>query len=60
MDALRGNNLRDGINGEVNTFKQHGAEGIEQLQKHRNKVKAGKFNYLDVTPKKGNKKKNCK
>ena len=58
VDALRGNNLRDGINREVNAFKQHGAEGIEHLQKGR-KVKR-QYKYIDVTPKKGNKKKNCK
>ena len=29
VDALRGNNLRDGINREVNAFKQHCAEGME-------------------------------
>ena len=55
VDALRGNNLRDGINREVNAFKQLGAEGIEYLQKN---VKY-KFNYIDVTQKKVNKKKNC-
>ena len=57
VDALRGNNLRDGINREVNAFKQRGAKGIEHLQKGR-KVKR-QFNYIDVTPKKVNKKKNC-
>ena len=57
VDALRGNNLRDGINREVNAFKQHGAKGIEHLQKGR-KVKR-KFNYIDVTPKKVNKQKKC-
>ena len=56
VDALRGNNLRDGINREVNAFKQRGAKGIEHLQKGR-KVKH-QFDYIDVTPKKVNKKKN--
>ena len=41
-------------------FKKRGAESIEHLQKGRNKVKTRKFNYIDVTPKKINKKKNCK
>ena len=58
VDALRGNNLRDGLNRELNAFKQHGTKGIEHLQKGR-KVKC-KFNYIDVTLKKVNKKKNCK
>ena len=32
-DVLRGNNLSEGLNREVNTFKERGAVGIEQLQK---------------------------
>ena len=60
VDALRGNNLRDGINREVNAFKQRGAKGIEHLQKGRNKVKTHEYNYIDVTPKKRIKKKKCK
>ena len=31
-DALRGINLRDGINRELNTFRQRGAQGIEHLK----------------------------
>ena len=31
VDALRGNNLRDGINREVNTLKERGVERIEHL-----------------------------
>ena len=57
MDALRGNNLRDGINREVNTFKERGVEGIEHLQKGRNKLQTRKYNYIDVTPKNKIKKK---
>ena len=60
MDALRGNNLRDGINREVNTFEQCREAGIEHLQKGRNKVKTHEYNYIDVTLKKQIKKKNCK
>ena len=65
VDALRGNYLRDGINREVNTFKERGAEGIEHLKKGRNKLKdsklkTGKYNYIDLTLKKKIKKKNCK
>ena len=52
VDALRGNNLRDGINREVNTFKERGAEGIEHLRKGRNKLQTRKYNGIDVTPKK--------
>ena len=58
VDALRGNNLRDGINREVNRFKERGAEGIYNLRKGRNVTH--KYSYIDVTPKKKIKKKNCK
>ena len=37
VNALRGNNLRDGINREVNTLKERGAEGIEHLRKGSDK-----------------------
>ena len=61
-DALRGNNLSVGLNREVNSFKERGAEGLEQLQQSRRKKELEKsvkvkFNYTGVTPKKGNKKK---
>ena len=68
-DVLRGNSLSEGFNREVNTFKEKGAEGIEQLRKSRknqstkpikkiNKVESGKFVFVDKAQKK--KKKNCK
>ena len=46
--------------GKLIHLKKRGAEGIEHSEKGRNKVKTRKFNYIDVTPKKVNKKKNCK
>ena len=56
-DVLRGNSLSEGFNREVNTFKEKGAEGIEQLRKSRrnqstkptkkiNKVESGKYILL--------------
>ena len=68
-DVLRGNSLSEGFNREVNTFKEKGAEGIEQLRKSRknqstkpikkiNKVESGKFVFVDKAQNK--KKKNCK
>ena len=68
-DVLRGNSLSEGFNREVNTFKEKGAEGIEQLRRSRrnqstkpikkiNKVESGKFVFVDKAQKK--KKKNCK
>ena len=64
-DVLRGNNLSEGLNREVNTFKERGAVGIEQLQKSRrnrytkpkqkdSKLESHKYNFFDVTPKKKN------
>ena len=38
VDALRGNNIRDGINREVKAFKQRGAKGIEHLQKGKKNI----------------------
>ena len=32
-DALMGNNLKDGLKREVNTFKESAADGIQQLNK---------------------------
>ena len=68
-DVLRGNSLSEGFNREVNTFKEKGAEGIEQLRRSRrnqstkpikkiNKVESGKFVFVDKAQNK--KKKNCK
>ena len=68
-DVLRGNSLSEGFNREVNTFKEKGAEGIEQLRKSRknqstkpikkiNKVESGKFVFVNKAQNK--KKKNCK
>ena len=58
-DVLRGNSLSEGFNREVNTFKEKGAEGIEQLRRSRrnqstkpikkiNKVESGKFIFVDI------------
>ena len=68
-DVLRGNSLSEGFNREVNTFKEKGAEGIEQLRRSRrnqstkpikkiNKVESGKFVFVNKAQNK--KKKNCK
>ena len=68
-DVLRGNSLSEGFNREVNTFKEKGAEGIEQLRKSRknqltkpikkiNKVESRTFVFVDKAQNK--KKKNCK
>ena len=67
-DVLRGNNISEGFKREVNTFKEKGAEGIEQLQKSRRnqstkpiqkikKVESGKYIFVDKTQNKKKKKK---
>ena len=69
-DVLRGNNISEGFKREVNTFKEKGAEGIEQLQKSRRnqstkpiqkikKVESGKYIFVDKTQNKKKKKKKC-
>ena len=69
-DVLRGNNISEGSKREVNTFKEKGAEGIEQLQKSRRnqstkpiqkikKVESGKYIFVDKTQNKKKKKKKC-
>ena len=34
-DALMGNNIKEGLKREVNTFKENAADGIQQLNKAR-------------------------
>ena len=69
-DVLRGNNISEGFKREVNTFKEKGAEGIEQLQKSRRnqstkpiqkikKVESGKYIFVNKTQNKKKKKKKC-
>ena len=66
-DVLRGNSLSEGFNREVNTFKEKGAEGIEQLRRSRRnqstkpiqkikKVESGKYIFVDKTQNKNKKK----
>ena len=62
-DALRGNNLSEGLNREVKSFKERGAEGLEQLQQSRRKKPEksdnSKYIFVDKVSKKKRNKKKC-
>ena len=64
-DALRGNNLNEGLNREVKSFKERGAEGLEQLQQSRRRKKEPEksenstYIFVDKVSKKKRNKKKC-
>ena len=49
VDALRGNNLRDGINREANAFKQRGAERIDYFNRAKvNDINSKSYIYIHI------------